>query len=283
MTNRRWLAQCPERMERVLRRLVTDYRANAVQMHDMDFFINEARSAEFAERIAPLDVRWWALGRIDTLMQYSEATWQQLARSGLKMVFSGAESASEAVLATMNKGGKATPQLAVELAARMRRFGVVPEYSFVLGSPPDPEGDIAKTFEFIRTIKRVNPATEIILYTYTPVPAEGALYSEASRLGFAFPATLEEWASEKWRELAMRRGHGIPWLDRPIRERVRNFERVLNAYYPTVTDRKLTPARRALLRTMSAWRYKLRLYTAPYELRALQRLVHYQRPETTGF
>ena len=62
-------------------------------MHDMDFFISEARTAEFAERIAPLGIRWWALGRVDTLMQYSDATWEAMARSGLKMVFSGAESA----------------------------------------------------------------------------------------------------------------------------------------------------------------------------------------------
>jgi anaerobic magnesium-protoporphyrin IX monomethyl ester cyclase len=283
MTNRRWLAQSPERMDSVLRRLVHEYRVDAVQMHDMDFFINEARSAEFAGRIAPLGIQWWALGRIDTLMQYSDATWLKMTRSGLKMVFSGAESASDAVLATMNKGGKAAAHLAVDLAARMRRLGVIPEYSFVLGSPPDPEGDMAQTFEFIRKIKRVNPATEIILYTYTPVPADGTLYTEAARLGFAFPSTLEEWASDKWRELAMRRGNGIPWLNGTIRTRVRNFERVLNAYYPTLTDRKLTPARRALLRMLSAWRYNLRWYAAPYELRALQQLMHYQRPETTGF
>ena len=45
-------------------------------MHDMDFFISEARVAEFAERIAPLGLKWWALGRVDTLMQYSDATWR---------------------------------------------------------------------------------------------------------------------------------------------------------------------------------------------------------------
>jgi anaerobic magnesium-protoporphyrin IX monomethyl ester cyclase len=68
-----------------------------------------------------------------------------------------------------------------------------------------------------------------------------------------------------------------------VRRRVRNFERVLNAFYPTVTDPRLTPARRALLRVLSAWRYRLKMYVAPYELRALHRLIHYQRPETTGF
>jgi len=283
MTNRRWLSQSPGRMEGTLRRLVADYRIDSVMMHDMDFFISEARVSEFAERIAPLGLNWWALGRIDTLMRYSERTWQAMSRSGLKMVFSGAESSSDATLAAMNKGGTASPELTVELAARMKRFGVVPEYSFVFGAPPDPEGDTVRTFDFIRRIKEVNPATEVILYTYTPVPGDNALLDDATSRGFAFPETLEEWASDRWRQASLRRGDSMPWMAGGIKGRVRNFERVLNAFYPTVTDPKLTPARRALLRAVSTWRYALRIYAAPYELRVMQRLMHYQRPETTGF
>jgi radical SAM superfamily enzyme YgiQ (UPF0313 family) len=283
MTNRRWLAQSPARMERVVSELVREYGVDSVQMHDMDFFISEARVAEFADRITPLGIAWWGLGRVDTLMQYSDATWRQMARSGLKMLFSGAESASDAVLATMNKGGKASGRLPLELAKRMRSFGVVPEFSFVLGSPPDPFGDMARTFDLIREIKRANPATEIVLYTYTPVPMDGTMYAEASRLGFRFPETLEEWASDEWREVMLRRGNGIPWMNGSIRRRVRNFERVLNAFYPTITDRRLTGGRRALLRALGGWRYALKVYAAPLELRALQRLIQYQRPETTGF
>jgi radical SAM superfamily enzyme YgiQ (UPF0313 family) len=206
-----------------------------------------------------------------------------MARSGLKMLFSGAETASDTTLAAMNKGGNASARLTLELARRMKSYGVVPEFSFVLGSPPDPIGDMEKTFEFIRTIKRINPATEVILYTYTPVPMDGMLYAEASRLGFAFPRTLEEWASDEWRQVMLRRGDGIPWLDGSVRRRVRDFERVLNAFYPTVTDRRLTGVRRLVLKAASGWRYALKFYTAPLELSALQRLMRYQRPETTGF
>jgi hypothetical protein len=112
---------------------------------------------------------------------------------------------------------------------------------------------------------------------------DATLYSEASRLGFRFPQTLDEWASDSWQQTSLRRGDGIPWLDATVKRRIRNFERVLNAFYPTTTDRRLTGVTRALLRTAGAWRYALRLYAAPYELRALQRLLHYQRPETTGF
>jgi hypothetical protein len=129
----------------------------------------------------------------------------------------------------------------------------------------------------------VNPATEIILYTYTPVPLEGALYAGARQRGFAFPRTLDEWAAPEWQQLSMRRGDGIPWIEGEVRRRIRNFERVINAFYPTVTDTKLTGWRRAALKIASAWRYALKLYDAPYELRALHRVIHYQRPETTGF
>ena len=286
MSNRRWLAQSPARLERVMRQLVTTYQVDAVQMHDMDFFINEARTAEFAGRIANLGLRWWALGRVDILMQYSDRTWDRMARSGLKMIFSGAESGTDAALAQMNKGGRSSAALTLELARRMRSYGIVPEFSFVLGCPPDPRADVETTFDFIRRVKQVNPATEIVLYTYTPVPLDGSLYTEAKRLGFAFPETLEQWASPEWEQLSMRRGDGIPWMDRSagnIRRRVRDFERVVNAFYPTITDLRLTGWRRAALRAAGGIRYGLKWYGAPYELRALNRLMRYQRPETTGF
>jgi radical SAM superfamily enzyme YgiQ (UPF0313 family) len=286
MSNRRWLAQSPARLERVMRHLVTTYAVDAVQMHDMDFFIREARTAEFAARITGLGLRWWALGRVDTLMQYRDATWEAMARSGLKMIFSGAESGTDETLEQMNKGGNSSAALTLELARRMRSYGIVPEFSFVLGCPPDPANDVERTFEFIRRIKQINPATEIVLYTYTPVPLDGSLYTEARRLGFAFPETLEQWASPEWERLSMRRGDGIPWMERStgrIRTRVRNFERVVNAFYPTVTDLRLTGWRRAALKAAGGIRYGLKWYGAPYELRALNRLVRYQRPETTGF
>jgi hypothetical protein len=283
MTKRRWLAQSPARLARVMEHLKGTYGVDAVQMHDMDFFISEARSSEFASRIAAMELRWWALGRVDVLMQYSNATWHALRRSGLKMIFSGAESASADQLGAMNKGGKASPDLTIELARRMREFDIIPEFSFVLGSPPDPIADVEATVTFIRRLKQINPLTEVVLYTYTPVPQDGALYDEARRHKFAFPSTLEEWATPRWQQFSMRRGDGIPWIGNQVRRRIRNFERVLNAFYPTATDAKLTRWHRGTLRAASAWRYGLKWYSAPYELRALHRLIRYQRPETTGF
>src|SRR5205085_11004153 len=107
--------------------------------------------------------------------------------------------------------------------------GSVTGFSAVLGCPRKPGRDVDTAFTFIRKLKRINPSTEIVLYTYTPVPMDGKLYADARHLGFRFPETLEDWATPDWQQLSMRRGDGIPWLDGGIRRRVRNFERVINA------------------------------------------------------
>jgi radical SAM superfamily enzyme YgiQ (UPF0313 family) len=75
------------------------------------------------------------------------------------------------------------------MARVMQEWDIIPEFSFVMGNPPDPEGDIRQTIEFIRKIKRINPQSEIIMYLYTPVPLAGDLYENAKTAGFAFPQT----------------------------------------------------------------------------------------------
>ncbi len=275
IANRRWVAESPDRVVGVMTRFKSAYGADAIQFHDMDFFISEPRAREIAEQMQPLGMRWWALGRVDELMRYRTATWKVMTRSGLKMVFCGAESGSTDTLARMNKGGTAAAELTLDLAKRMKDFGVVPELSFVVGNPPDPEGDLRQTLAFIRRVKAINPAAEIILYVYSPVPSAGG--------DFPFPETLDEWMDDRWQAFALRRDPRTPWSPVSIRRRVRDFETVLNAYYPTVTDTTLTAARRGVLRLVSAWRYHLRAERHPMELNMLQRLMHYQRPETTGF
>ena len=283
LVNGRWLAQSAERVAQVTRRLVSEYDINAIEFDDNNFFTHEARTAEFADRIQSLAIGWWGEARIDTLLKYADRTWRLMRDSGLKMVFLGAESGSDETLQRMNKGGTASTQKTLEIAAKMKQYGIVPEMSFVLGSPPEPDRDVHDTLEFIRQVKRVNPATEIILYTYTPVPLAGELYEQAKAEGFAFPETLDEWISPEWREFSQRRSAHLPWLRDPVRRRLRDFQWVLNAYYPTMTDITMSQLKRVTLRALSAWRYHLRVYAYPLELRAAHKFLSYQRPETSGF
>jgi radical SAM superfamily enzyme YgiQ (UPF0313 family) len=283
LANGKWTAQSSERVARTLRRYKEEWQVDAVEFYDNNFFTHEERCLDIAERISPYRFNWWGEGRIDTLLKFKNATWEAMTRSGLKMVFLGAESGSAETLARMDKGGTLTPQMTLDLAARMRGFGVTPEFSFVLGNPPDPEADIESTLAFVKQVKEKHPEAEIILYQYTPVPVAGELLDSAARTGFAFPRTLEEWTSPDWREVSRRRSEKLPWIAPRQRRRIKNFERVLNAYHPTGTDPRLVGWRRSVLRALSGWRYKTGFYAAPYELRALQKLFGYQRPETAGF
>ena len=129
----------------------------------------------------------------------------------------------------------------------MASHGIVPELSFVLGNPPDPEADAAGTIEFIRRVKRINPATEIILYLYTPVPLDGDLFEDAKPPASTSRETLDEWVIEDWLDFAQRRSRTVPWIRPAVQRRIRDFERVLNAYYPTTTMPTGGP-RRSLLR-----------------------------------
>src|SRR5438874_2390650 len=56
MVGGRWLAQSAERTAGVTRRLVKDFGADAVEFYDNNFFVHEARTAEFAERVLDLDI-----------------------------------------------------------------------------------------------------------------------------------------------------------------------------------------------------------------------------------
>ena len=283
MVDGRYSALAAERMAANVHRIVTEFGADSVEFHDNNFFVGERRIAEFARRIESLRIGWWGYGRIDTMDKFSDATFAALRDSGLRMVFMGAETGSDEVLARMNKGGRQSTDQTLRIAARMRDFGIVPEMSFVLGNPPDPEADVDRTFRFIRRLKAANPDTEIILYLYTPVPLAGDLYEQARASGFEFPATLEEWAAADWVDFAQHRSADLPWLRGSLKRRVSDFQRVLQATYPTITDPGLTGFRRRLLQLAAGWRYRTGFYRFPIELKALNRLVPYRRPEVTGF
>src|SRR4029453_15727057 len=126
----------------------------------------------------------------------------------------------------MNKGGSASTDKTLAMAEHMRRFGIVPEFSFVLGNPPDPEADVHSTLAFIRKVKRVNPSTEIIMYVYTPVPLAGELYDQAQAEGFQFPTTLEQWISPEWQDFSQRRRAQIPLPSGSRRPPLPEFESV---------------------------------------------------------
>ena len=110
------------------------------------------------------------------------------------MVFCGAESGSDEVLKKMNKG-MTTDADRCGRRRRTREHGIIPEFSFVFGDPEDPEARRSRTrCGFIRRLKGINPAMELITYFYTPTPQRRGTYGDVDPLA-GTPTTLEEWTS----------------------------------------------------------------------------------------
>lgn len=285
MFNGRWLAKSAESVANEIIELQTMYGVDSVEFFDDNFFTSEKRAAEFAERIRGCGINWWGEGRSDTLLNYSDRTLKLMQESGCKMIYTGAESGSQEVLNLMNKGGTQTPDRVLEFARRIREFGIVPEFSFVFGSPGENlDESIERDIRFIRKIKAINPASEIIFYIYAPVLLPGAqLFEQAKKNGFKYPEYLEEWVSPSWQIFDLRKNPATPWLKGHQIRRIRNFERVLNACYPTLTDLKITETQKRFLRWIARWRYDSGIYFAPYEIRlVLSKILKYRQPEIEG-
>jgi hypothetical protein len=175
----------------------------------------------------------------------------------------------------MNK--RITTAQTLELASRIRQFGIVPEFSFVVGNPANPEEDTRDTIRFVRRLKRLNPACEIIVQHYIPTPHPDGMYGKVEGK-IDFPSSPEEWATERWLNFTIRQDPRLPWLPRRVKQRIDNFELVINSRWPTMQDIHLPAWGRTLLQSLSAWRYSLQFYDFPVELEWAQKFVSLRKP-----
>ena len=286
--NARWKGKSANEIYRDVKWIKDNFGGNAIEFHDNNFFVSEKRTVDFCKLIGREKMIWWGEGRIDTIDKYKDDSLKIMRDSGCKMIFFGAESGNNSVLKKMDKGGLQSAEQIAAFAHRISKFDIIPEYSFVLGAPGHSENavnrQIDEEIEFIKKIKKINPSTEIIIYVYSPVPTEGSdLYKSVIESGFTFPKKLEEWISPQWENFDLRKNPLTPWLKPYMIDKIKNFETVLNGYYPTISDIRLSQLQRKFLKLYSTPRYRLNLHRMPFGITALQKLWSYRKPETEGF
>ena len=280
------------RLERDLLWLRDSLGADSIQYFDHNFFDREVDMVPLLEVLARVQLPWWCYARADALLGLSTESWNLVRKSRMRMAYIGAESPSDALLKDIRKGTRADQTLAV--AELCRRQGVIPELSFMVAPPNDPEGETERTFEFIREIKRVNPESEIIVYVYTPLPpsslpvkarvrasAQALLDRDGQPL--RFPVTPEGWTQKKWVDYACHAD--APWLTERLRRRIRDFVTVLGCRFPTVQDAHAPAWTKSAVRALASWRYRFRRYDRPWELDLWNRMARARRlrdPRATG-
>lgn len=286
--NARWKGKSAENIYKDIAYLRENFGGNAIEFHDNNFFVSEKRAVEFSKLIKNDDMVWWGEGRIDTIDKYKDESLALMREAGCRMIFFGAETGNDELLKKMDKGGTQTGAQILRFAERLRKFDIIPEYSFVLGTPADTPEQAMKQIDediaFIRKVKTLNPDAEIIIYVYSPVPTEGSdMYERVLASGFRFPEKLEDWISPQWENFDLRKNPLTPWLTPAMVDKIRNFETVLNGYYPTASDVRLSRLQRRMMRMVSGLRYKTQFYNFPYEIKFLQKTWKYRQPEVEGF
>jgi anaerobic magnesium-protoporphyrin IX monomethyl ester cyclase len=267
-----------ERLDQELTLLSRELGADSIQFYDHNFFDREADMQPLLEVLARHGLPWWCYARADALVNLSAESWRLVRQSRLRMAYIGAETPNDGLLRAIRKGTRSDQTL--EVAELCRRHDVIPELSFMVAPPEDPEGETERTFDFIRRVKRVNPRAEIIVYVYTPLPTERI--PGAQRLGLEplrdangervrFPSTPEEWTQQRWVDYACHAD--APWLNDRLRRRIRDFVTVLRCRFPTVQDTRSPRWAKHALRALAGWRYSLRRYDRPWELNASQNLI----------
>lgn len=268
----RWKAESVERTMEVLTILKERFGMDGMEFHDSEFFVSEKRVAELCEGMIPLNIRWWSEGRIDTMLNYSRETWKLMERSGLTMVFYGAESGLDDTLKLMDKGG-VTIDKTKAIAALCKEFHVQSEFSFVMGSNPTrTEEDIDATIALMYELEEINPRSRMHPFVYTPVPF-GTIYDKAVEGGLHYPKNLDEWATHEWAQYTLRRNPHTPWLTKRLYRKIINYRAVNQSFRPKVNDKVVARWKLAVLKFFSGWRYRFRFHHAAYELRVLLRLL----------
>ena len=260
--------ETPSRTAEHLAYLVEHHGVDAIHFYDSNFFLTEDHAQELAERMAPLGLSWWCEARVDALLRFSHRTWILLKKAGLKMVFLGAESGSDTVLKQMSK--HLTTDKTIAVAEKTRLYGIIPEFSFVLGNPIDPEGDIEATLTFVRRLKGINPDMELITYFYTPTPQRRGTYGDVDPLS-GTPDTLEEWIEPQWVGWMTHEDPQLPWLPRRLKTRVEDFELVLKSRFPSVHDTKTRSWGKTVARLLARARWDAGHYDNPRLLRTIRR------------
>ena len=161
----------------------------------------------------------------------------------------------------------------------------------MLAPPEDPEGETEKTFEYIRAIKKVHPATEIMLYIYTPLPPglpkasartprAPRQYRDHEGQLVVYPTSADEWAKPQWLDYWCHQN--APWLSERLRRRIQDFATVLGCRFPTITDIRSPHWAKSALSAAAAWRYRRKRYDRPWELDVLKRFVRLCDPRVSG-
>lgn len=271
---RRFNAYRAERVVREVTELVSRYRLTDVAFLDSNFPVDVKRALAIARGFVEsrVKLRWTVQASTDLLCRMSDEEVCLLGESGLRHMGFGTESASQHVLALMNKKHQRVADM-FETARKTEQAGIRVTFNLILGYPGETEADRIETFRIMSDLARQHSNVSFSPNVFTPYPGI-PIWPQLRQMGVHEPQSLEEWES-----LPLGK-NVLPWLRDGELERL---HRMLEFFLLNNQIRKATSAvpwlRNGVRRALGAplrWRMRQSYFSFPWELwlaRATERLV----------
>ena len=272
--NRRFNAYTAGRVVSEVTELVARHRIEEVAFLDSNLPVNVKRALEIAQGFldSKLQFRWTFQASTDLLCRMSDAEVCLLGQAGVSHMGFGTESASQEVLALMNKKHQRIDDM-YETARKTELAGIHVTFNLILGYPGETEADRLETFRIMGDIASKHANVSFSPNIFTPYPGI-TIWPELRKLGVREPQSLQDWAS-----VDLGSNH-LPWLQGRELDRLK---RMLEFFLLHNQIRKAAAGvswvRRSLRRALGAplrWRIRKNEFAVPWELwlaRATERLV----------
>ena len=184
---RRFNAYRPERVVADVLGLVEKYRLQEVAFLDSNFPVDVKRALAIAHGFADAKAkfRWTVQASTDLLCRMTDDEVKLLAKSGLHHMGFGTESASQEVLALMNKKHQRIQDM-FQTARKTEAAGMRVTFNVILGYPGETEADRDQTFRIMSEIARAYSNVSFSPNIFTPYPGI-PVWPELERMGVHRP------------------------------------------------------------------------------------------------
>jgi radical SAM superfamily enzyme YgiQ (UPF0313 family) len=271
---RRFNAYRAERVVSEVTELVERYRLQEIAFLDSNFPVDVKRAVAIGRGFVESKVkfRWTVQASTDLVCRMSDDDVRLLVQSGLHHMGFGTESASEEVLALMNKKHQRIADM-FETARKTEQAGMRVTFNVILGYPGETEQDRVETFRIMSEIARRHSNVSFSPNIFTPYPGI-PIWPQLRELGVREPKSLEEW------DVVALGNNLLPWLQGETLERLRRMIEyfLLNNQIrrATANVRWFGQGVRRALGSPLRWRLRNNHYSFPWELwvaRTTERLV----------
>ncbi|MBZ0273526.1 B12-binding domain-containing radical SAM protein [bacterium] len=264
--NRAWFSHSPEHALNEIGRLVNEYKVDGIDFHDSNFFTGLPRARALVDGIIErgYEFRWKCSVRADQVNAFDDELMDKIVRSGGRDFAIGAEGGTNRVMGLVAK--EIVPNDVIECSKRCAKWGILPEYSFMVGFPDEKNWEDTKaTLAFMARLRQITPNALAEYFYYTPFPGT-PLFKDYAAKYMPRHDTIEDYVKFSTYSANM------PWID----DRLPKILKMATSFYfrfaiPNDDMRERMKRHDAIgigLRVMNKvanWRVKNRRYGFPIE------------------